>query len=80
MTPSTVMAGLVPATHVLNPQRRKGVDTRDKRGHDVGGSSANQYRRAMRKSGRVRAGWSIGTIPQIQLGLRRVRLPEPVAI
>jgi hypothetical protein len=34
-----VMAGLVPAIHVLNAlQRRKDVDARDKRGHDGGGT------------------------------------------
>jgi hypothetical protein len=28
------MAGLVPAIHVLLKRREKGVDARDKRGHD----------------------------------------------
>jgi len=28
------MAGLVPAIHVLNAQGKKGVDARDKPGHD----------------------------------------------
>ncbi|MGB8756253.1 MAG: hypothetical protein WCD26_11585, partial [Pseudolabrys sp.] len=31
---STVMAGLVPAIHVLHRKLKKGVDARDKRGHD----------------------------------------------
>jgi hypothetical protein len=33
-----IMAGLVPAIHVFLPRRlaRKGVDARDKRGHDAG--------------------------------------------
>jgi hypothetical protein len=31
---SRVMAGLVPAIHVFDPARQKGVDARDKRGHD----------------------------------------------
>jgi hypothetical protein len=32
-----VMAGLVPAIHVFSPKaRKKGVDARDKRGHDAG--------------------------------------------
>jgi len=34
MTPNTVMAGLVPAIHVL--LHDKDVDARDKRGHDDG--------------------------------------------
>ena len=29
-----VMAGLVPAIHVLRPRKTKDVDARDKRGHD----------------------------------------------
>ena len=31
----TVMAGLVPAIHVLAAHMKKDVDARDKRGHDV---------------------------------------------
>jgi len=38
-----VMAGLVPAIHVLDPPRRKDVDTRDKRGHDGGAVCATVY-------------------------------------
>jgi hypothetical protein len=30
----TAMAGLVPAIHVFNSRRVKGVDARDKPGHD----------------------------------------------
>ena len=34
MTLMFVMAGLVPAIHVLNAERPKGVDARHKAGHD----------------------------------------------
>jgi hypothetical protein len=34
-TTSTVMAGLVPAIHVLCRPEKKDVDARDKPGHDV---------------------------------------------
>ena len=34
-TTSAVMAGLVPAIHVLTRGAKKDVDARDKRGHDV---------------------------------------------
>jgi len=34
MTHHVVMAGLVPAIHVLLAQKKQDVDARDKRGHD----------------------------------------------
>jgi hypothetical protein len=44
---SAVMAGLVPAIHVfLAKDRKKGVDARDKRGHD-GGEVIRSYRNAL---------------------------------
>ncbi len=47
------MPGLDPGIHVLEPPALKGVDTRDKRGHDGGGLGATAYHRPMQKGGWV---------------------------
>jgi hypothetical protein len=44
LTPSRVMAGLVPATHVFETQPVKDVDARRKAGHDGGGGGAKTWR------------------------------------
>jgi hypothetical protein len=42
------MAGLVPAIHVLDPQRRKDVDARHKAGHDKNEKSAASAKALLR--------------------------------
>jgi putative endonuclease len=48
-----LIRGSDPAIHVFEPQRVKGVDTRDKRGHDDGAVAATEYHPVMQKGGWV---------------------------
>jgi putative endonuclease len=47
------MPGLDPGIHALEAVALKGVDTRDKRGHDGGAMSASLYHSFMQKGGWV---------------------------